>query len=186
MSMQLIGAKGNRIVEVDSITGRLLVQAVTETDMEDRNEEGFVWGIPFDAIDPTGADDKFLYIQNTEPSLNMHIRRGHASSTVAGRLEVQRVTGTAAGGSDVTLVNFNHGFATKTPTGIFQTGVDITGLTDGGVHRFQQLDTVDKTYEFTFHHDIILNKNGAVALHWVPGTGILTGMLYFFLHRPIS
>ena len=182
MAFQIIGAKGNRIAEVHERTGRVLTQAVTETDMEDRNEQGFVWSLPFDAIDPTAGDDKFVYIQNTEPSLEMHIRRIHISSTVAGMLEVQRATGTAVGGSAVTLVNFNDGFSTKTPTGLFETGVDITGLTDGGVYRFQQLDTVDKTYEMTFHHDIILPKNGAIALHWVPATGILSGCVYFFLH----
>ncbi len=46
------------------------------------------------------------------------------------------------------------------------------------------LDVVDRTYELTFHHDIILNKNGAIALNWVPATGILTGTVFFFLHRP--
>lgn len=183
MAIQIEGAEGNRIVEVNKNSGRMNVQAVTESDMEDRNEEGFTWALPFDAIDPTGADDKFVYIQNTESTLNLHLRRIHVSSTVVGFLEVLRVTGTAAGGSDVTLVNFNESFATKTPTGIFQTGSDITGLTDAGKYMFQQLAVANTTYEITFHHDIILNKNGAVALNWVPGTGILTGTVYFFLHE---
>ncbi|MEE8607827.1 MAG: hypothetical protein V3S55_09490 [Nitrospiraceae bacterium] len=183
MATQLIGAKGDRIMEIESSSGRVQTQAVTESDMEDRNENGFAWALPFDAIDPTGADDKFVYIQNTESDLNLHIRRIHVSTTVVGFLEVLRVTGTAAGGSGVTLVNFNEGFATKTPTGIFETGSDITALTDAGKYAFQQLTVADTTYEITFHHDIILNKNGAIALNWVPATGILTGTVYFFLHE---
>ena len=183
MPVQLIGAKGDRIMEVEASSGRIRTQAVTESDMEDRNEAGFAWALPFDAIDPTGADDKFVYIQNTESALNLHVRRIHISTTVVGFVEVLRVTGTAAGGSDVTLVNFNEGFATKTPTGTFQTGADITALTDGGKFAFQQLAVANTTYEITFHHDIILDKNGAIALNWVPATGILTGTVYFFLHE---
>lgn len=182
MAQQLIGAKGNRIMEIEEATGRILTQAVTESDMEDRNEEGFVWALPFDAVDPTAADDIFVYLQNTESSLNLHIRRIHVSTTVAGMLEVIAVTGTAAGGSGVTLTNFNQGFTSKTPTGIFETGSDITGLTDGGKYIFQRLAVVDTTYEIVFHHDIILDKNGAVGLNWVPSTGILTGTIFFFLH----
>ena len=182
MSVQIEGAKGDRIAEVESATGRFETKAVTETDMEERNEGGFVWSMPFDAIDPTGADDIFLYLQNTS-NQNLHIRRMHVSSTVVGFIEVIRVTGTPAGGSGVTLVNFNNKFSSETPDGTFESGADITGLTDGGKYRFQQLTVANTTYELTFHHDIILNKNGAVALNWVPATGILTGCVYFFLHR---
>ncbi len=181
MAVQIIGSKHNRSAEVDS-EGRFVTSAVTETDMEHRNESGFTWSMPFDAIDPTGADDVFLYIQNLEPSLSMHIRRIRVSSTVAGMVEVIRVTGTAVGGSDVTLVNFNAGFSAKTPTGTFQTAVDITGLTDGGKYSFQRL-AADTTHEIALHHDIILDKNGAIALNWVPASGVLSGTVYFFLHE---
>lgn len=183
MAIQIIGAKGNRIAEVSSL-GRIEVEAVIESDMEEQNENGFAWSIPFDAIDPTDADDKFLYIQNTEPDKLLHIRRIRVSSTVAGMLEIIRVMGTAVGGSDVTLVNFNEGFSSNTPTGIFQTGSDITGITDEGKYAFQSLDTVDKSYDIFIPHDIILDKNGAVALNWVPASGILTGTIWFFLHPP--
>jgi hypothetical protein len=182
MAVQLIGAKGNRIVEVTD-EGRLHTNAVIETDMEKLNETGFAWCLPFDAIDPTGADDIFVYLQNTEPSMDLHIRRIRVSSTVAGMLEVLRVTGTATGGDTATLLNFNDGFSSKTPTGIFETGVDITALADGGKYAFQQLPVADTTYDIHIPHDIILNKNGAMALNWVPATGILSGTVWFFLHE---
>lgn len=182
MAVQIVGAKGSPIVE-STPEGELRTAAVVETDMEKRNEKGFAWSMPFDAIDPTGANDIFLYIQNTEPTLNLHIRRIQVSSTVAGMLEVIRVTGTATGGSDVTLVNFNEGFSSKTPTGVFQTAVDITNLTDGGKYAFQPLPVADTKYDLEIPHDIILDKNGAVAFNWVPATGILTGTVWFFLHR---
>lgn len=184
MAVQLEGAKGNRVVEADSMTGRLLTQAVTESDMEAENEIGQAFCLPFDAVDPTGADDIFAYLQNTEPALALHVRRIRISSTVAGMLEVLRVTGTPVGGAAATLVNFNEGFPTKTPDGVFETGSDITGLTDGGKYAFQQLAVADTNYDIFFPHDVILNKNGALALNWVPATGILTGTIYFFLHRP--
>lgn len=183
MAIQMMGAEGNRIVEVDSDDGSVFTRAVTESDMENRNELGFAWSFPFDAVDPTGADDIFLYIQNTESLLNLHVRRIRISSTVAGMLEVIRVTGTAVGGSDATLVSFNEQFAANTPAGVFQTAVDITGLTVGGKYTFQQLAVADTTYDIIFPHDVILNKNGALALNWVPATGILSGTVFFFLHK---
>lgn len=182
MAMQIVGAKGNRIAEVTD-AGRLHTSAVIESDMEKRNETGFAWCLPFDAVDPTGADDIFAYIQNAESSLNLHVRRIRVSSTVVGMLEVLRVTGTATGGSTATLVNFNEGFAAKTPAGTFETGVDITALTDGGKYAFQQLTVADTTYDIEIPHDIILDKNGAIALNWVPATGILSGTIWFFLHE---
>lgn len=182
MATAIVGAKGNRIMEVND-EGRALTQAVTETDMEERNEDGFAFSLPFDAVDPTGADDIFCYIKNTESDLNLHIRRIRVSSTVVGMLEVIRVTGTAAGGSGVTLLNFNDGFSSKTPEGIFETGSDITGLTDGGKYAFQQLAVADTNYDIQIPHDVILNKNGAFALNWVPATGILSGTVWFFLHE---
>lgn len=182
MPIQIIGAKGNRIVEVAE-DGHLLTDAVVETDMEHVNEKGLAWSMPFDAIDPTGADDVFLYIKNTESDFNLHVRRIRVSSTVAGMLEVIRVTGTAVGGGDSTLVNFNEAFSVKTPEGSFQTAVDITGLAKGGKYLFQQLTVADTNYDIFIPHDIILNKNGALAFNWVPATGILSGTVWFFLHE---
>lgn len=182
MATAIVGAKGNRIMEVDE-DGRALNNSVVETDMENRNENGFAWSFPFDAVDPTGADDIFLYIKNTESSLNLHVRRIRVSSTVVGMLEVIRVTGTPVGGSTATLVNFNQQFALNTPEGTFETGVDITGLTDGGKYAFQQLVAADTNYDIQIPHDVILNKNGALAFNWVPATGILSGTVWFFLHK---
>lgn len=182
MAIQILGAKGSRIVEVTT-DGDFRVAATIETDMERRNEKGFAWSMPFDAVDPTGANDIFAYLQNTDPTLPLHVRRIRVSSTVAGMLEVLRVTGTAVGGSAATLVNFNEAFSASTPTGTFETGVDITGLTDGGKYAFQELDTVNKTYDIIIPHDVILNKNGAIALNWVPATGILSGTIWFFTHE---
>lgn len=182
--IQLIGAKGGRIVEVDE-DGHLSTSTVSLTDMEHHNEEdGTAWSMPFDVIDPTSADDYFVYLQNTSDNLALHVRRIHISSTVVGFVEVQRVTGGVGNGTDVTLVNFNQGFSSKTPTGTFQTSVAFTGLVDGGKYAFQQLAVADTTYVITFHHDIILDKNGAIALNWVPSTGILTGTVYFFTKDP--
>ncbi len=182
MALTIIGATHKGVLEVD-VDGRALTQAVVESDMENRNEKGFAWSLPFDAVNPTAGDDIFAYLQNTDPSLSIHVRRIRVSSTVVGMLEVIRATGTAAGGSGVTLVNFNQAFAAKTPTGIFETGADITGLTDGGKYAFQQIVAIDTNYDIHIPHDIILGKNDAVALNWVPATGVLTGTIWFFVHE---
>ena len=70
----------------------------------------------------------------------------------------------------------------KTPEGVYQTGADITGLTYGGKFAFQQLPVADTNYDIFIPHDVILDKNGAIALNWVPATGILSGTVWFFLH----
>ncbi len=172
-----------KVIRVSS-DGEEFVSARSEEQMLYTNQhEGKTWTMPFDALDPTDTDDIFGYIQNGETGFNLHVRHFRFNSTVAGYLEILRVTGTAVSGSGVTLVNENENFSADTPAGIFESGVNITGLVDGGKHEFIYLPAL-VTQNITIAHDIILGKNGAIALNWTSATGILTGTVKFFLHKP--
>ncbi len=184
MPTTLVGPNG---VEVKvSAEGELFTHARSQETMGFINQnEGHVWTMPFDALDPTSDNDVFGYIKNESEVVDLHVRHFDFSSTVAGILEIQRVTGIAVGGTPVVLVNENDNFPTRVPKGIFESGVDITALTDGGVHHFMTL-VADVQKHLTVLHDIILGPGSAMALHWVPGTGILTGTIKFYAHSPLE
>ncbi|MEE9586068.1 MAG: hypothetical protein V3W09_04125 [Nitrososphaerales archaeon] len=136
--------------------------------------DGLVWTIPFDVVDPTAEDDYFLYISNTG-STNLAITRIQVSSTVAGTLELQKVTGTSVGGSAVTLVNRKLGSANVPSSATIESAVDITGLTDAGVLEFIEL-VADTGRNINLTDDpVIISPNTAAALLWTVATGILTG-----------
>jgi hypothetical protein len=146
--------------------------------------EGVVWTVPFDAIDPTGADDYFLFIRNdgAEP---LAITKLSVSSTVAGIVELQGVTGDPSGGTAVAVVNRQVG-NNKTPDTTIESGVNITGLTDAGVLEFIRL--VANTQQDTLLQDdpIVLVQNQEVALLWTGATGILTGNVTLELMKKLS
>ncbi len=178
----ILGANG-QIIKA-SKEGELFVHSRTSEEMLYANQHsGEAWTMPFDAFDPDATDKKFCYIQNGSNVVDLHIRHIDFYTTVAGFLEVMMVTGTATSGTPVVLVSENENFSTDTPDGIFEDGADIGGLTDVGKHAFMYLET-GKVNHFDIAHDIILGKNGAIALNWVPSTGILTGTVKFYTHTP--
>ena len=139
---------------------------------------GATWTVPFDAIDPAGADDYFLYIRN-DNSVDLVLGKLSVSSTVAGFIEVQKVTGTPAGGTDVVPVARNIG-SLKQPNATIQTGTDITGLSSGGVLEFITLEanigTGSTTNIATLTDDpIVIPRDSAIAFLWTVSTGVLTG-----------
>lgn len=159
--------------------GQLVTQSVTESRTAHNTlRDGLVWTFPFDAVDPTGADDYFLYLQNSDTEFDLVVTSIQVTSTVAGTLEVQTVTGTAAGGTAVTLEPRNLG-STKLPDGTFQTAVDITGLADAG--HLEHIELVANTMvdlDWT-NRPIVIPNTFAIALLWTEATGILTGKIDF-------
>lgn len=184
MPTTLVGPNG-REVKV-SVDGELFTHSRAQETMGFINqEEGHAWTMPFDALDPTDTDDYFGYIKNESELVNLHVRHFNFSSTVAGILEIQRVTGTPVNGSTVVLVNENDNFPTRVPKGTFESGVNITGLTDAGVHDFMTL-VADVESKLTVLHDIILGPGSGLALLWTPNTGILTGTIKLYAHSPLE
>ena len=182
MAEYILGANGQLIKA--SRGGELFVHARTSEEMLYANQHtGEAWTMPFDVFDPDATDKKFCYIQNGSNVVDIHIRHIDFYTTVAGFLEVIRVTGTATAGTAVVLVTENENFTGNTPDGIFEDGADIGGLTDVGKHHFMYLETGEVNH-LNIPRDSILGKNGAIALNWVPSTGILTGTVKFYAHTP--
>lgn len=184
MAVVLLGPNGKEVKV--SNEGELFTHSRTIETMGFINQhEGHVWTLPFDAFDPDATDKKWLYIKNESEVVDIHMRHFILRSTVAGTMEVLRVTGTAAAGSGVTLVNHNDNFPTRVPKGIFETGADITGLTDGGKYRTIYL-VADVERIINVQHDIILGPGSAMALNWPEATGVFTGGIEFFTHSPLE
>lgn len=135
------------------------------------------WAIPFDAINPTNADSYFIHVRNTDTAVRV-VPRIALTSTVAGFIEIQSVSGTSVGGAAVTPVNGTVGG--PAPANLTaETGVDITGLTDDGVHHFHWLEA-NKTAHIGIPATLRLKQNQAMALLWTVSTGILTGIIYIY------
>ena len=178
----ILGANGQIIKATKE--GELWVHSRNSEEMLYANQhDGQAWVMGWDAFDPDATDKIFGYIKNGSNDVDIHVRHFAFETTVAGFLEIIRVTGTATSGTPVVLVAENENFSANTPDGIFEDGTDIGGLTDGGKHDWMYLET-GKMNRLTVHHDIILGKNGAIALNWVPSTGILTGTVKFYTHAP--
>jgi len=146
--------------------------------------EGVTWTVPFDAVDPTGTDDYFLFIRNDGPT-PLAITRISISTTVAGGLEVQAVTGDPSGGTAVTVVNRQVG-NNKTPDTTIESGVNITNLTDAGVIEFAELLAATQHDLSLQDEPIVLVQNQEIALLWTAATGILSGNVTLELMKELS
>lgn len=178
MPQQIEDGTGKRFTLKIDADNRAAVFATTLPEEHHVNQavEKF-WNIPFDAIDPTSNDDYFIHVRNTDTAVRV-IPRINITSTVAGFVELQRVTGTSVGGGDVVPVNATSGGSA--PANLTaETAVDITGLTDAGVHHFHWLEA-NKTAHIFLPATIRLKQNEAFALLWTVSTGILTGTIEIY------
>jgi len=159
-----------------SAAGSAKVDAATET--EDRHiniNHKKVWSLPFEGIDPTGADDYFLRVTNTG-STNLAVTDFRLESTVSGTVEVHSVSGSASAGTTLTPVNRHIG-ASESPSATIETGVDITGLTAIGVLFWINLYTANKEEHESTSSNIVIPPGQTMALLWDTPTGVLKGMI---------
>lgn len=137
------------------------------------------WSIPF-IITPTGANDYFVYIRNDSDN-NLHITDFRISSTVAGIVHINGVTGTVGNGSNITTGNRTVGNANTLESGAtVETSVAFTGLTKEAGTRFYMTLEADKQSHLRTSGNIILPKGQAIALLWDTATGALTGIVSAF------
>lgn len=172
------GTGSGKKAKVDG-DNRLATFAVQTSEEHHENEDNKrAWTASFDALDPTGADDYFAVLQNTDTAIRA-VSRLIVSSTTAGILEFQRVTITTLSGGSADEVN-SWSLGEADPSGItFETGVNITGITDAGVLRFITLvANVGRVIEF--FQTARLKQNEAIALLWTAGDGVLTGNIDFY------
>jgi len=169
------GSTGNT-ASVDS-ENRIRTLAVTQVlDAHINQVAGKVWSIPFEGLNPAGADDYVVYIKNTGDAV-LHITDIRVmADTAATQLEVHAVSGTASGGTAISPVSRTIGSA-ATATATIESGTDITGLTNDGIVFFIQCDTVNKEYHLSTSSAIRIPKGKAVALLCETATANLTGVI---------
>jgi len=113
--------------------------------------------------DPTAvANEETIYLQNTSTSLNLFIDDITISSDTASIWRIKFVTGTAAGGSVLTPVNFNK--TSSNAAAVISRGDGaVTGLTDDG-----DIGIIRVTAGGIHHHELkgslILGQNDAIAV----------------------
>jgi hypothetical protein len=149
---------------------------VQEFDEHINQESGKVWSVPFEGLNPAGADDYVVYIKNTGDKV-IHISDVRImADTAATQVEIHAVTGTASGGTDVSAVSRTVESA-ATPTATIQTGTDITGLTTAGTIFFLQCAVVNTEYHLRTSSKIRIPKGKAVALLVETATANVTGVI---------
>jgi hypothetical protein len=173
------GTGSGKTVKVNN-DNRLFVSAIVKTEEHDVNERtGKVWTVPFEGLNPAAADDYVVYIKNTGDNLleidDIHVM----ADTAATQVELHAVSGTAAGGTDITPVSHTIG-AAATPTATIQSGTDITGLTNDGILAFMQCAVVNTQYDLQLTSKIAIPKGKAVAILVETGTANITGFMTIY------
>lgn len=135
------------------------------------------WSLPFQAIDPAGADDYFIYLKNTGTK-ELAITDIRIATTVVGTCEVHHVTGTPSYTSDTDIAPVNRYLGSSTaPTMTAKTDTDTTGLTNEGILFLIDMPATGTTYHLSPSGDIFLPPGQAMALLWDQATGILSGVI---------
>jgi hypothetical protein len=127
-------------------------------------------------VTPTGAGDVFLYLKNTDADpivcegLNI---RAASNEIIVIRLGV---TGTPAGGAATVPANLTAGAAT-TARGVFQTGNDITGLTNGTEAITFHVAGSNNSEFRNFDADLVIPENQTLIIKATTGAIALQGFL---------
>ena len=144
-------------------------------------------GLAFSAVweHPSAADGEYsLYIQNTSTtSLTMVIRSVGLNADDKAKFTLERVTGTVAGGTDVTPANLNDKFPNVASAVI---KIDASGTAISGLTTAVEIDSarvVAGGHEELRIDDMLrISQNGAVALKLVEGTSTpdAEGVIFFY------
>jgi len=181
MSDQLLDGKGRGYLAEVSNENKLQTNCVSETVFHHTNHvHGEVYHMLFDKA-PTANDDCIVYIKNTKTETM--IING-VMMAISGACEVTwklSVTGTPIGGTDVTPANMNAGSGNEAE-GIFQHGVDITGLSNGNNIFVFKFTGALKSTNFQPDGDIILPTNSTFAIYVDTAAIIVEGHVGFGYH----
>jgi len=135
------------------------------------------FSLTFDAIDPVGADDYFFYIKNTGTK-TIHATKFRFRSTVAGSVELHRVTGTASFASETVITPVNRTLgSTNTVTAVTSADTNTTGISEAGIMLRMRLAVVDTDYVDEAPSHIIIPPGQAMACLWDTATGALSGTI---------
>ena len=136
-----------------------------------------VWSLPFEAVDPAGADDYFFYMTNTG-AVNLRITDIRLHSTVVGVAKVMGVSGTPSYASATAVSPANRSIgSSRLPPATVNVDANITGLTSLGTIFHMVCDTAGKTLHLRTSANIIIPPGQALALQWGAATGAITGVV---------
>ena len=177
MALEIVDGTGTGKKAKVNGQNRLRTQAVTSTLDQDINERtGKVWSLPFENISPTAGDDYVFYIKNTGDK-DIEISDFRVSTETAGtQIKVESVSGTAAGGTDISPISRTIGSA-AIPSATMQIGNDITGLSSDGVIFHIQCPVVGTLYRLSTSSKIVIPKGKALALSVETSTASITGIV---------
>lgn len=168
--MSQIKGPDGRVADVDE-ENRLTTFAVVQNEDKHANEAGRYWSIYFQ-VTPTAANDLFFYLKNTGTK-NLFVTDVRVSSDAITQLIYRQVSGTAVGGTDSQVTSRKLGDSFS-PTAIIQHGVDITGLTPGGVLFFEEASPVGELQPLKTTSNIIIPQGQALAFERIEATGLIT------------
>lgn len=141
--------------------------------------KGESYTFPVTLIDATGDEDYIWHMVNAGPE-PIDIDGVSFETTVPGKMSINRVTGTAAGGqTPVTQVNRRSGGDVLVANVICSTDPDITGLTEEGVCEVVPMGVAQEQYRQDFPIPIRLNQGQQLAGLWGEATGILSGVVHW-------
>ena len=167
---------------VDS-NGHALTNTIAKSeDFHQNLEHQESWSVSFQAIDPTAADDYFFYFKNLGTKIYA-ISSVRIKSTVAGVVEIHRVSGTATSTNAIIPVNRFLG-SPPIIVGTIGTNVDITGITNQGHLAYIDLDAANKQYHIDLQSRIIIPPGESLSFLWDTSTGILSGFVSFLQVEP--
>lgn len=134
------------------------------------------------SVTPTGANDCFLYMKNTDDDDIVVTSLKCKATTTDEEITVKLGdTGTPAGTSTATPANRN-GLYGANASGTFYTGNDITGLSGGTSIDYITIDADVGTEKFSWGSAIIVPKNQVFTLYATTGGIALKGSLSFYYH----
>lgn len=163
--------------------GRLVTSAITYPSAHHVNHiDGKAYSFRVTAT-PTAAGDCFAYVTNLDDEdmvIDLIIANVETTETLLVKLGD---SGTAAGGTDVTLTNLNAGSGNLAEV-TAQSGNDITGLSGGQIAVGFCFNGGDCSKQVPVPPSFIVPKNKTISLYAVTGgIEINAGMLITF-HAP--
>jgi len=131
-------------------------------------------------VTPSGANQCFAYMKNTSDD-DIVIDSFVLSCPTDENVQVKLGdNGTAAAGTDIVPVNMNAGSG-HLADGIFETGVDITGLNGGSTVINLFINGGESSRVFSPSSSIIIPKNKTMTLYAVAGSIALNiGILFSY------
>lgn len=171
--MAVIKGPNGEVANVDK-ENRLSTFSVEQPNINHLNGEGKVWSVYF-TVTPTGVNDFFFYLKN-DGTKDLFVTDVRVSSTVATQLFYRHVSGTAVGGTAITVTSRKLG-SSAVPTATIEQGVDITGLTSEGILFFEECSIVDTLFHIDTQSEIIIPQGQAIAFERVEATGLIECMV---------